>query len=112
MSDEIIHLWQFAGGEVLVGAPSQSRAIEIYEKATGDEFVSTVVSHNITGEGPQMTPSQLYGNIELALLCKPPGHIVWLNADDGYIHAFADADEWASHWPNEVVEFEAMWAAQ
>lgn len=95
-----MHLYRFIDGddETIVSAPKQSKAIEIYEGDTGDLH---------------RTPSQMYGGIEFAL--EPgtdTGLAVRMKADDGYIHAIADADVWAAHWPNQVIEFAEMWGEQ
>lgn len=110
-----MHLYRFTDGddEIIVSAPSQLKAIEIYEGDTGKAFVS-VVSHTTNGE-PHMTPNQQYGNLIFSFAGDLPTGLpatAMVCGTDDESCAVADADAWAEHWPNRVIEFVQVWGEQ
>lgn len=97
-----MHLYKFDAicfEEMVISAESQLKAIEIFEGETGELY---------------RIPSQMYGGIEFAFKrgVMDLGLIVQIAADDGCIHAIADADAWAEYWPNRIIEFKEWWGEQ
>lgn len=95
-----MHLFKFTGDgkDVFISARTRLGAIEIYDRKV-DRL------HGIV--------NQQYGNIEFAFKSNVElGTIVRIQGDDGYAHAVADANEWAAHWPNQVIEFVQKWGEQ
>ena len=109
-----MHLYKFNtdDGEIIISAAAPLKAIEIYKAETGKTFVSTL-SH-ITDGKPQMTPNQLYGNIIFSFCGDLPMDLpdTFTGGTNDESCAVADADAWAVHWPNQVVEFDQMWGEQ
>ena len=106
-----MHIWNFTHNDnkTLISAESQTKAIEIYEKETGNKFVSTV--SRITDGVPQMTPNQQYGDLLFLFSGDLPVRLpVTATIADNY--ASDDADNWAAHWPNQMIEFAEVWGEQ
>jgi hypothetical protein len=94
-----MHLYRFDDDKI-VSAKDASIARDIYERST-----------NTFSAG---SPHQLYGHITFAWgesmkLATPAGAEV--ECIDGIVYANADADDWANHWTNSIVEFQ-HWGEQ